>query len=211
MTRLEYLQQHWEYYRVLEEDFFGVMRYIELDLGDNALYSGTAACNIGNSMTYSIEFVKQYQSISSATEDILKSICAQLGRANAENMERDYTPIILGDTFFQKIANQKVKVHQQELQPFMNWSITPYKSPEWWKAYNDVKHNRNAEFKKANMKNVLNTLAGLYILNMYLVKNISDEQGEQIDVPNSKSRLFEMVNWDTKLYVTGYEIYCELE
>lgn len=211
MTRIEYLKQHWEYYCVLEEDFYNTMRYVELDLGDNSLYSGTPVSNFGNSMTYSIEFVKQYQSISSAIEDILKAICAQLNSTDAGNMERDYTPTILGDAFFQKVVGQKVQVRRQELQPFMNWSVAPYKSPDWWSAYNDVKHNRNAEFMKANLKNVLNALAGLYILNQYLVKKISDEQGEQFDVPSSKSRMFEMVNWSTNYYVTGHEMYCELE
>ena len=211
MTRIEYIQQHWEYYCILEEDFFNTIRYVELDLGDNNLYLGTSVSNVGNSMTYSIEFVKQYQSICSATEDIMKSICAQLNKTNAGNMERDYTPIILSDVFFQKLIGQKVKARRQELQPFMNWSISPYKSPDWWSVYNDVKHNRNAEFVNANLKNVLNSLAGLYILNQYLVKKIADEQGNQFDVPNSRTKIFEMVNWNTNYYVTGYEMYCELE
>ena len=33
------------------------------------------------------------------------------------------------------------------LQPWKNWDKTPRKSPDWWKAYNQVKHV-NSNFKQ---------------------------------------------------------------
>ena len=69
------------------------------------------------------------------------------------------------------LPNQKVKLNTIELQPFQNWSPSPtYKSPDWWRPYNGVKHERLENFRKANLKNVANALAGLYVLELYLIK-----------------------------------------
>ena len=37
-------------------------------------------------------------------------------------------------------------------------------SPEWYKAYNSVKHNRLEKFNEANLGNLINAVAGLYVL-----------------------------------------------
>ena len=51
-----------------------------------------------------------------------------------------------------------------------------------------------------------NDLAGLYILENYLVKYICD-MANDIDVPNDISHLFEMVDWETRDEVLGHEMY----
>jgi hypothetical protein len=47
--------------------------------------------------------------------------------------------------------------------PFQGWSTA---SPplSWYDAYNAVKHNRHAEFKRASLKNVCNAIAGQFVL-----------------------------------------------
>ena len=50
------------------------------------------------------------------------------------------------------------------------FTITPFSSfsertPSWWSAYNKVKHEYYDSFYKANLKNVLNCLGALLILN----------------------------------------------
>ena len=47
------------------------------------------------------------------------------------------------------------------LQPFASWSSA---SPPlaWYKAYNDVKHNRHSQFAQANLHSVRVALAGLF-------------------------------------------------
>lgn len=66
---------------------------------------------------------------------------------------------------------------------------------EWWNAYNLVKHNRtekdeneNWNYEKANLKNVLFAMAGLFIiLNLFL----SDELDKDKDITSSK--IFERI------------------
>lgn len=48
------------------------------------------------------------------------------------------------------------------LYPFHNFALN--KSPSWYSDYNDVKHNREDNFEKASLENVLNAVAGILIL-----------------------------------------------
>lgn len=44
-------------------------------------------------------------------------------------------------------------------QPFAKWATN--ESLPWYKAYNDVKHNRSQNFKLASLKNLLDAISGL--------------------------------------------------
>lgn len=212
MTRDEFCKLHWNYYMLLEKDFLSTERYVTFDLGDNNLYDGPECQNPENSLLYSIEYIKQYQAICSEVDVLMKSICAEFGH-NANDM-RQYTSIILAQ--WEGIVNQKVRVNDEfEIIPFQNWNVDEYKSPDWWSPYNKVKHERLDHAKDANLKNVINALGGLYILNQYLVKYIADRdnQGKELnddfvlDVPNDISKLFEMTNWTTVDTVIGRDSY----
>ena len=205
MTRNEFCKYHWEYYLVLEKDFLEVERYVAFDLGDNFLYTNSAVTDNGNSECFSNEFIKQYQAICSEIDVISKSICKEIsGSLSANNMEQ-YTEIILNN--WPNIIQQKVTVKDIELQPFQNWNKRPnYQSPDWWTPYNNVKHKRILNYKKANLKNTINALAGLYILEQYFVKYIGDRDND-FDVPNDISHLYEMINYTTRKIVIGTDSY----
>lgn len=205
MNRDEFCKHHWEYYLVLERDFLETERYVSFELGENYLYDGISHTDLGNSMSFSDEFIKQYQGICSEVDVIMKTICKELGNSAANDMEHGYTPTILQN--WSTIRNQKVKLKDVELQPFLNWEQAPnYKSPDWWPPYNKVKHERIRNYKKANLKNVINALAGLYVLENYLVKYIGDRDND-MDVPNDISHIFDMVNYITREKVIGRNSY----
>ena len=58
----------------------------------------------------------------------------------------------------------------------------------------------------ANLKNVLNSLAGLFILENYFIKYIGDRDND-MDVPNDISKMFKMINFDTREEVVGKNSY----
>ena len=207
MNRNEFCKYHWEYYLVLEKDFLKTERYVNFDLGENHLYDNKPHDYNGNSETFSNEYIKQYQSICSEIDVILKGICKELGTPNASKMDKSYTPIILSQWPY--IVTQKVKFKDFELQPFVNWKENPYHSPDWWSPHNDVKHERIENYKKANLKNVVNALAALYILELYFVKYIGIRDNDR-DVPNDISQLFEIIKFTTKHTVVGRESYLVL-
>ena len=195
MNREEFCRQHWEYFLALESDFLNTERYVSFDLGDDFLYDTVTHTNFENSKVYSIEYIKQYQAICSEVDVIMKSICNELGQ-KANNIH-EYAQQILNK--WPNIINQKVKMKNIELQPFKNWKYFPNQQTtlDWWKTYNNVKHERLLNYKKANLKNVLNALAGLYVLELYLVKFIGDRDSD-MDVPNDVSKLFVLDNFTTR-------------
>jgi hypothetical protein len=48
------------------------------------------------------------------------------------------------------------------LNPWEQWSEG--KMPQWWDAYNNVRHHRHTHFAEANLENTLNAVAGLFVL-----------------------------------------------
>lgn len=203
MNREEFCKLHWSYYLALEKDFLATERYVSFDLGDNYLDASQTVTDYGNSNVFSNEFIKQYQAICSEVDVILKSICKELENASVSKMPQ-YTELVLkhwGD-----LPNQKVRMKAIELEPLGIWKTNPHNSPNWWRGYNSVKHDRLGNFKRANLKNVVNALAGLYTLELYLVKFIGDRDHEK-DVPNDNSKLFELIDFETNDVVLGYETY----
>lgn len=211
MTREEFIDTFWDYYLVLEQDFLSTERYVSFDLGDNYLYDRHKITRFRNSRCFSTEFAKQYQAICSEIDVILKAICKELKVEVQEKNICEYTKAILSDSFWKSIISQEVEFKNIKLQPFMKWSVKTINKKEtvclkWWTLYNEVKHNRAAKYQEANLKNVLNSLAGLYILENYLVKYIGDRDGSR-DVPNDMSKIFTMVNWSTKHGMLGKNLY----
>ena len=66
-----------------------------------------------------------------------------------------------------KIRDIRIVIHRYALsfKPFATWARN--ETPEWWTANNKVKHQRHTDFHKASLGNVLNSLSGLLIANMY--------------------------------------------
>jgi hypothetical protein len=53
------------------------------------------------------------------------------------------------------------------LHPWSPWRRSSG-SPLWWTAYNKVKHHRDTSYPHASLKNVLNAVAGLCVVCLYL-------------------------------------------
>lgn len=54
-----------------------------------------------------------------------------------------------------------------EFSPFFEWSAEkPSQSLAWYEAYNSVKHDRERAANQANLKNLINAVAALHILNL---------------------------------------------
>jgi hypothetical protein len=81
----------------------------------------------------------------------------------------------------------------------VNRILTPFKkankrgssSSEWQKAYQAVKHNRVQNLNKGNLKNLINSLAALYLVNVYykdtIFESISDSTGTNLDASMGSS------------------------
>lgn len=177
MTRDEFMQDIWSYYVMLESDFVKTTKYIEL-------------CQ-ANGSTFSKEYYKQYQAICSEIEMMFKKIC---GYDDPEERHyiSEYAKIILKK--YPDIISWKIDVFYSDiiLFPFGYWDkAKASQSLFWWNSYNNVKHNRSLKIEEANMKNVLNALGALYLLENYYLKEINAYP----DFPSSKSSLFNIRGW----------------
>jgi len=98
---------------------------------------------------------------------VAKPLCRKIHpRSKAENAI-DYRKEILAK--FPQTAEFEVVARRFELtmHPWEEWSED--KSPFWWKAYNDVKHQRDTRFEEANLRNA-ERCRGLFVACLYLYK-----------------------------------------
>lgn len=61
-------------------------------------------------------------------------------------------------------TSHELEYVEKEFCPFANFATHINKSPDWYEAYNAVKHNREENLEKANLENCMNAVAGILIL-----------------------------------------------
>lgn len=179
MTRDELLCNYWNYYLHLENKIIGTQNYVEW--------------NEHNYETFSNEFASIIQVTGAELDNFFKAYCGIEGRNYSIT---NYADFILND--FPEITEQKVRIRDKgmELQPFNGWDTAQAsQSLEWWQGYNDIKHNRYINFQKANLKNSLNILGALYILEIKQLRKIHEENPAEMDIPDTESSVFTMTDW----------------
>lgn len=175
MTRDEFLQKHWQYYCMLEEDFCSTNRYVEL-------------CE-DNFETYSKEFYKQLMAICMEIEAVMIAM-SDVELSQYAKINEFGPPIERVVPGIQQIE-VVVKNRCLKIKPFENWDTTkPKKSLFWWQLYDEAKHNRLKKESGANLKTVLYALAGLHILERMYLKQIVKDNTLDPDTPLPESTLF---------------------
>jgi hypothetical protein len=142
---------HWDYYLTIEEDLKNLARYVEIDLKNFEIFS--------------IELARILQITSSEIDVVLKLLCSKLNPTKCFENITDYKNEIKNswpDMIEEKVYSSRYGL---ELTPWINWNING--TPDWWRSYNNVKHERNIYYHEANLKNVLNAVAALLICTSY--------------------------------------------
>ena len=154
---------HWTYFAALERDLEVVARYVEF-----------AEANLG---TFSLELAHLLMAASSEVDVVAKLLCARLDpdspRKNIDHY-RDVLTRRLPDLSSMPVL---IPRYGMRLTPWDNW--TRGENPDWWRSYNNVKHERNAYFQEATLKNALNSLAALLCLTFHFY---------QLDTPAEPER-----------------------
>jgi hypothetical protein len=137
-------ERHWNYFRSLEDDFEATDRYVEI-CGDNF-------------NTYSIEYTRLFVSICSEVDVCLKILCDNIRNGFAGREMKEYRKEIMSSDR-KHYPNLVIGMRSRFIscQPWEDWACN--KAPDWWDAYNDVKHRRNEYYAKANLQNTLEALA----------------------------------------------------
>lgn len=144
---------YWDYFLSLEKDLLNILEYIQISKE--------------NYKTFSIKNTRLILSAGSEIDSVLKNLCNQIDKSKVYKNIGDYRKTI--KKFYRKSFAEKqtyIPKYNLSFQPWKNWNKTNSKSnpnPDWWQDYNDIKHNRELNFEKANLKNLLNCMAGLHV------------------------------------------------
>ena len=141
----------------------------------------------GNDDVFSIEIARLFLSSCSEVDVILKQLCSAINQqSNASSINAYYTEII---NSIPQFINFEVTIPRLglSLTPWIDWQDN--QPPFWWQHHNKVKHHRHSNFEKANLKNCLNSVAGLYVAVLYLYQQQA-ENGELLQLP----RLFNVAD-----------------
>lgn len=148
MIRVAQGKLHWNYFLALERDMEAVSRYIEF--------------SERNFSTYSIELAHLLFAASSEVDVICKVLCKIVAPgAPAANINH-YRAALAG--VLPGIPDTEVFVPRYGLsfKPWEQWRAA--ENPNWWRSYNNVKHERDIYFNEATLQNALNALGGLLII-----------------------------------------------
>ena len=173
-------KDYFDYYVELENDFFSTESYVTIEED--------------NFKTFSIKYAKLYLSICSEIDCLLKEICKNLNPNSTASKINQYYPEINSAFENFKLESVFFKKAKIELVPWKEWDESL--SPKWWTYYNKVKHQRLEKedetnipyYKYANLENVFNALAALYIVEQYYMYSYSyleeakEESGLEDDV-----------------------------
>lgn len=160
MIRTHQRNLFWTHYLVLESDIDNISRFIEF--------------SENNFHTYSIQLAHFLLAVGSEIDVLLKALCRMLDNAAKLRNMQNYKKVITDN--LPGIIKQEVlcRKYGLRLTPWINW--VDEERLEWWQAYNAVKHKRNIHFEEANLKNSLNAIAALYLLNVHYNHNLSQQE-----------------------------------
>ena len=158
---------HWNYFLALEADVERMARFVEF-----------SRYNFG---TYSIEIAHLLLAAASEVDVVAKQLCSLVdAAANPGNIEQYRTTL---RRHLPEIENSLVTIPRYglTLEPWSNWRSD--ETPDWWRDHNKVKHQRGEHFPLANLQNVLNAMAGLFLLVLYYYRSVI--VGRRIEPPPS--------------------------
>jgi len=147
------IDPHWNYFLAIERDLEMLARYVEFDPK--------------NFPCFSIEIARLLLAAAAEVDIVCKQICRRANPSSKAGKIDDYRDEIV--QLFPKFSAHPVLIPRFELtlQPWDEWTKKDG-VPLWWTAYNKIKHERATEFGRANLKNALNAVAGLFIAVLHL-------------------------------------------
>lgn len=194
----DFNKHYWKYYLSLEHDFLNTEPYVSIDSH--------------NFHSFSIEYLKLYQAICSEIDVVAKCFCKIMDSNFSGKTIPHYCKTILDNYPLFSDTTISAKNYDLTFQPWKGWSYniepdgtTKSTNPDWWTKYNKIKHERTTfntssgmqYYEFANQEYVLNSLGGLFIVNMFIYRSIALKNVPNTDeiFPNTESVLFQMTDW----------------
>jgi hypothetical protein len=169
---------HWNYFLALERDLEVASRYVEF--------------TPENYDAYSIELAHLLFAAASEADVVAKLLCAKLDPAQNPDSITGYKPIVTAGIPTLTADTVHVPRYGLTLTPWDQWGQNDgqHPHPYWWSDYNKVKHQRDAHFKRATLKNALNAMGGLLLLAVYYYRyTLSQAPGSPLPLKDTTDLL----------------------
>lgn len=159
---------HWNYLLALERDVEQLSRFVEFDEK--------------NFDCFSIEIARLLLASGAEVDVVCKQLCVTIdpnsAAATIGAYRTEITPVLPSIPDFEVLLPR----FGLRLKPWDEWH-NANGVPFWWTAYNKAKHHRHREYGKANLKNALNAVAGLFVVILYLY---NDEARSGLLLPSTQ-------------------------
>jgi hypothetical protein len=144
----------WEYFLALESDLEATARFVEM--------------RPENYEVFSIEYARLLLAAASEVDVLCKRLCKVVDPNSTPRNITDYRRAI--NRAYPQFHTIEVIIPRFELSlhPWRAW--VGDNNPSWWASYNKIKHSRDIYYQQANLQNVLDSLAGLFVVVLYLHK-----------------------------------------
>lgn len=166
---------YWKHFLALERDLELISHYVEFDQR--------------NFSVFSVELIKLLLALGSEIDVVMKAMCLDIDPSNKPDNINAYREIVLNQ--YPRLPQLRVKHIESAiiLKPWAEWANG--KNPQWWKAYNEVKHDRTHKYSSGNLQEVLNASAGLLVAVLYQVHFSEGSTYNDRAVVGSESKLFD--------------------
>lgn len=200
ITLTQFIKSYWNYYLELEEQLIQTKRFVDFD--------------ISNYKTFSIEYLKLLQATCSEIDVVAKIIAEkfELSFSKLDNKNIQKWGFVI-QKYFKEIQHIKVCfLNDFCITPWQNWGYEQYKdkknsiryrllkgaeTPQWWTAYNKVKHERTSHYQngktnycRANLENLISAMSALFILETIFIEYLKKE--EEVLITLTPSSLFKI-------------------
>ena len=163
------LIQHWNYFCSLAERLDDTKHYI-----DHGIRERKGLTELVHGKVYSDNFKQIIVLAASEFEIMSKALCSAQGiQANGIG---DISETILSK--FPRIIDFEVSTPFWVNLPLQRWEVKivnggkKVEGLDWWLAYNSIKHSEEKSIQSATLNNAIIALESLYIIEIYLMKEI---------------------------------------
>lgn len=183
MTRDEFFKAYWNGYKLIEERFIATAKYISVSKDNYATFSDEYLDIIILCCSELDSVATQYSKYLPKEETAKLHMSNIIARMNA--IKKYDLPDLNGYQLKTKPIYSKIKLY-----PFSQ--AEEYESPDWWKDYNHLKHERTEKdnsgryfYMRANLKNALHSLAALYIMIYKLYDKVEEKEDVAVELPSA--------------------------
>ena len=163
------IKGNWYYFQSLANQLQQTEQFVDHCLNEKN--------EIQNGSTFSNEFAKILMLAASEFEVILRSICkeSKLSIKKNDNIVKISKKVL---SAYPNIVQTLISTPYMAYKPLNEWKVISISKKgkldekvegiPWWNEYNGIKHNRINNFTSANLKNCVNAMASLMVLELYL-------------------------------------------